>query len=69
MNRDGGAYQLSDIYDAVIAKTTASGDRKISGSLQFANQRPMKMYELWTSKLSQLIPLLDVIQELSNCIM
>ena len=24
MNRDGGAYQLSDIYDAAIAKTTTT---------------------------------------------
>ena len=46
MNRDGGAYQLSDIYDAVIAKTTTSGDRKIGGLLQSANQRPRKMSEL-----------------------
>ena len=46
MIRDGGAYQLSDIYDAVIAKTTTSGDRKIGGLLQFANQRPTKMSEL-----------------------
>ena len=46
MDRDGGAYQLSDIYDTVIAKTTTSGDRKISGSLQSANQRSGKMSEL-----------------------
>ena len=46
MNRDGGAYQLSDIYDAVIAKTTTSGDWKIGGLLQSANQRPRKMSEL-----------------------
>ena len=46
MNRDGGAYQLSDIYDAVIAKTTTSGDRKIGGLLQSANQRLRKMSEL-----------------------
>ena len=46
MNRDGGAYQLSDIYDAVIAKTTTSGERKIGGLLQSANQRPRKMSEL-----------------------
>ena len=45
-NRDGGAYQLSDIYDAVIAKTSSSGDWKISGLLQSANQRPRKMAEL-----------------------
>ena len=31
MNRDGGAYQLSDIYDAAIAKTTTSGDQKTGG--------------------------------------
>ena len=37
---------LSDIYDAVIAKTTTSGDRKIGGLLQSANQRPRKMSEL-----------------------
>ena len=46
MNRDGGTYQLSDIYDAVIAKTTTSGDRKLGGLLQSANQCPRKMSEL-----------------------
>ena len=45
MNRDGGAYQLSDIYDAVTDNTT-SGDQKIGGLLQSANQRPRKMSEL-----------------------
>ena len=39
-------YQLSDIYDAVIAKTTTSGDRKIGGLLQSTNQRPRKTSEL-----------------------
>ena len=34
-----------DIYDAVIAKTSTSGDRKISGLLQSANRRPRKMSE------------------------
>ena len=33
------------IYGA-IAKTTTSGDRKIGGLLQSANQRPRKMSEL-----------------------
>ena len=42
MNRDRGAYQLSDIYDVAIAKTTTSGDQKIGGLLQ----RPRKMCEL-----------------------
>ena len=46
MNRDGGAYQLSDIYDAAIAKTTTPGDRKLGGLLQSANQRLKKMSEL-----------------------
>ena len=46
MNRDGGAYQLSDIYDEAIAKTTTSGAQKIGGLLQSANQRPRKMSEL-----------------------
>ena len=31
MNRDGGAYQLSYIYDAAIGKTTTSGDQKFGG--------------------------------------
>ena len=43
MNRDGGAYQLSDIYEAAIAKTTISGDREIGCLVQSANQRPRKM--------------------------
>ena len=42
-------------------QTTTSGDRKIGGLLQSANQRPMKMSELLTSKLSQVISFLDVI--------
>ena len=46
VNRYGGAYHLFDIYDAVIAKTTTSGDQNIGGSLQSANQRPRKMSEL-----------------------
>ena len=46
MNRDRDAYQLSDIYDAVIAKTTPSADQKIGSLLQSANQRPRKMPEL-----------------------
>ena len=40
-DRDASAYQLSDIYDK-----TASGDQKIDGLLQFANQRLLKMSEL-----------------------
>ena len=31
MNRDGGAYQLSDICDTAIAKTTTPGDGQIGG--------------------------------------
>ena len=38
-------YQLSNIYDTAIAKTT-SGDRKIGGLLQSVNQRPRKMSQL-----------------------
>ena len=30
MNRDGGAYQLSDIYSSAIAKSATRGDRKIA---------------------------------------
>ena len=45
MNRDGGAYHLSDIYEAIARPTTYS-DQKIGGLFQSANQCLRKMSEL-----------------------
>lgn len=54
MSRDkGGVYQISDRYEAVIAKTTTTGDQKICGLLQSANSRLRKISELVTLKLLQ----------------
>ena len=57
-------YQLSDIYGAVVAKTTTSGEQKIGGSFQSANQRPRKMSEPLTETVTG--NFFNMILELSN---